>query len=120
MDPKDLQTWKERLLALRDELAGEVEVLKQESFSLGTDAVQDMGDDAAVTYNRQVLLNLSEREREQLRRIEEALERIERGSFGMCEDCGEPIPRARLEAVPWATLCVECKSLREREGEVSG
>ncbi len=119
MDPKELQTWKERLLALRDELAGEVEELKQESFSLGTDAVQDVADDASVTYNRQVLLNLSEREREQLRMIEQALERIEQGSFGVCEDCGEPIPRARLEAVPWATLCVECKSLREREGEAS-
>ncbi|RMG87475.1 MAG: TraR/DksA family transcriptional regulator [Candidatus Dadabacteria bacterium] len=120
MKPEQLERWKEKLLALRDELAGEVQELREEGFSLGTDAVQDVGDDAANTYNRQVLLNLSERERERLRQIEEALERIADGSFGRCEDCGELIPEARLEAVPWATLCVECKALREKEGNPAG
>ena len=116
MDRKDLETYRQKLLELYNEIAGEVTQLRNEGFSLGTDAVQDMADEAANTYTRQILLNLSEREREQLRLVEEALQRIADGTYGVCEDCGEEISRARLEAVPYATLCVECKSLREREG----
>ncbi len=114
MEKRDLDYFREKLIALRDELAGEVTQLRDEGFSLGTDAVQDVADEAANTYNRQVLLNLSEREREQLRLIDEALERIVEGTYGICEDCGEEIARARLEAVPYAKLCVECQSIRER------
>ncbi|GAB4257201.1 MAG: hypothetical protein Kow0092_03910 [Deferrisomatales bacterium] len=108
-----MERFREKLLALRKEIAGEVQTLKTEGFALGTDGTQDVGDDAANTYARQLLLNLSEREREVLRQVDEALDRIDEGTFGTCEDCGEPIEEARLEALPYATLCVECKSNRE-------
>lgn len=100
-------------MALRENLAGEVLTLKEEGFSLGNDGIQDIGDDAANTYARQVLLGLSERDREALRQIDEALDRIEQGRFGECEECGEQIGVARLEVIPYTTLCVECKANQE-------
>lgn len=116
MNQKEIDELRERLLAMRREIAGEVSALKAEGFSLGTDGTQDVGDDAANTYARQVLLGLSEREREILREIDDALDRIDEGSYGECEDCGDEIGLSRLRAVPYASLCVECKSNREIEG----
>jgi len=113
MDEPIEEKFRERLLGMRQELAGEVLTRREAGFSLGTDGIQDAGDDAANTYARQLLLNLSEREREALREIDDALDRLEDGSFGVCQDCGEDIGEARLEVLPYATLCVECKSNRE-------
>jgi DnaK suppressor protein len=100
---------------MRREIAGEVAALKREGFSLGNDGTQDIGDDAANTYARQLLLGLSERDRALLRQIDDALDRIEEGTFGECEECGDQIGMARLKALPYATLCVECKAAQEQE-----
>ena len=113
MNKKTTGRFRERLLSLRENLAGEVLALKEEGFSLGNDGIQDIGDDAANSYARQVLLGLSERDREVLRQIDNALERIEQGAFGECEECGEEIGTARLEVLPYTTLCVECKANQE-------
>ncbi len=113
MDKKTTRRFRERLLSMRENLAGEVLALKEEGFSLGNDGIQDIGDDAANTYARQVLLGLSERDREVLRQIDDALERIDQGAFGECEECGEGIGTARLEVLPYTTLCVECKANQE-------
>ncbi len=72
--------------------------------------VPDINDDATRTYNRQVMLNLGEQERSQLEKVEEALQKLSEGSYGACEECGEHIPVKRLEIVPFAKFCVECKS----------
>jgi DnaK suppressor protein len=114
MDKEMMEGFRQRLLALRKDTAGEVASLRDEGASLGTDGTQDVGDDAANTYARQMLLGLSERERGLLREIDEALDRIDEGSYGDCEECGEPIGEARLKALPYATLCVDCKADRER------
>lgn len=113
MDKRELEAFREKLLAMRRDLAGEVANLKREGFSLGTDGTQDIGDDAANTYARQLLLGLSERDREVLLQIDEALDRIDDGVFGVCEECERKIQKARLEAIPYATLCVECKANQE-------
>ena len=113
MDAKALEAIREKLLAMRRDMAGDVETLKREGFSLGTDGTQDVADDAANTYARQMLLGLSERERAVIRQIDEALDRIDEGGFGLCEDCGDEIGEARLLALPYATLCVECKAKQE-------
>lgn len=113
MNKKTTLRFREKLLSLREALAGEVVALKEEGFALGTDGIQDVGDDAANTYTRQVLLGLSERDREVLRQIDEALDRIDQGSFGECEECGEEIGTERLKVLPYTTLCVECKANQE-------
>ena len=57
---------------------------------------------------------------EKLRMIDEALENIKRGKYGICADCGQPIGEGRLEARPFAHYCIKCKSIREERGEFDG
>ncbi len=115
MDSKQLERLREQLLELRRSVAGEVTALRQEGFALGTDGTQDAGDAAANTYARQVLLGMSERDRQLLRQVDEALDRMEAGEYGVCDQCGEAIGPARLEVVPYTDLCVECKANQESQ-----
>jgi DnaK suppressor protein len=82
------------------------------------DAVGDAGDDTAdagaKTYEREHELALTENARELLTASERALARMDDGTFGVCESCGQPIGKARLQAFPRAKLCVTCKQREER------
>ncbi len=82
------------------------------------DAVSDAGDDqadvGAKAYERETELALTYRARELLAQAERALARIEEGTYGSCESCGQPIRKARLQAFPRAVLCVSCKQRGER------
>jgi RNA polymerase-binding transcription factor len=118
--------WTEAELArVRDELAAEVaglrvEIDKAESEIADRlrDAVGDAGDDqadaGAKTFEREQGLALTHNARALLAQSERALARIDEGTYGTCESCGEPIGKARLQAFPRATLCVACKQLEER------
>ena len=118
--------WTEAELAkVHEELAAEaaelrVDIDRAESDiadRLG-DAVGDAGDDqadiGAKAYEREHELALTHNTRELLAQTERALARIEEGTYGTCESCGEPIGKARLQAFPRATLCVACKQREER------
>jgi DnaK suppressor protein len=74
----------------------------------------DLGSD---NFDQELMLNLLGSEKDVLDQIDAALERIQDGSYGQCEACGKAIPKARLEAIPYAALCVRCASQREQEGE---
>jgi DnaK suppressor protein len=82
------------------------------------DAVGDAGDDqadaGAKTFQREHELALTQNARDLLELAEKALGRMDAGSFGVCESCGQPIGKARLRAFPRATLCVACKQREER------
>ena len=118
--------WTEAELAeLREELETELtelraEISKAESEIAARigDAVADAGDDqadaGAKTFEREHELALTHNARELLAQNERALARIESGTYGVCESCGEPIGKARLQAFPRATLCVACKQREER------
>ncbi|HEY3955478.1 MAG TPA: TraR/DksA C4-type zinc finger protein [Streptosporangiaceae bacterium] len=110
---------------VRGELEGEVAELRGEIAKTETeiaermgDAVADAGDDpadvGAKTFAREHELALTHNARELLSQNERALARISDGSYGVCESCGEPIGKARLQAFPRATLCVACKQREER------
>ena len=113
------------LEAVRTELATEAHALRADiersesdiASRLG-DAVGDAGDDqadvGAKTFEREHELALTHNARELLAQNERALARIEVGTYGTCESCGEPIGKARLQAFPRATLCVSCKQREER------
>jgi DnaK suppressor protein len=73
----------------------------------------DPTDRASWESDRNFLLRIRERERKLITKIREALERIEEGTFGICERCGEPIAEKRLEARPVTTLCIKCKQEQE-------
>ena len=80
----------------------------------------DPTDRASLESERNFLLRIRDRERKLLVKIQEALKRIDEGSFGICQECGEEISESRLKARPVATLCVECKRKQEREEKMAG
>jgi DnaK suppressor protein len=73
----------------------------------------DPTDRAAMESERSFTLRIRDRERKLIAKIEEALRRLEDGSYGVCEECGEKIGAARLKARPVTTLCIDCKSVQE-------
>jgi len=110
---------------VRRQLADEADELRAEIGKAETsiadrlgDSVSDAGDDqadvGAKTYEREHELSLTYNARDLLAQSERALARIEAGTYGSCESCGQPIGKARLKAFPRATLCVSCKQREER------
>jgi phage/conjugal plasmid C-4 type zinc finger TraR family protein len=81
--------------------------------------VADTADRAAADADGHVMAQLNGRMSRRLTDIDHALERMSRGRYGLCEDCGRPIPAARLHALPSATLCVRCKQSQEAETAVT-
>ena len=69
----------------------------------------DMADQASGNNEVHIQLRLKQTDAKILQAIDEALMRIEKGSFGICKDCGEPIAEARLNAIPWTRVCITCK-----------
>src|SRR5512145_323532 len=104
------------LLSMRKTLLGEIrDNVKEESDYLKAPATGDIYDLASSERERELSLLLGDRDREKLNEITEALRRIEDGSYGYCEECGERIGIGRLKAMPFTQLCVECKSRLEKE-----
>jgi DnaK suppressor protein len=83
----------------------------QESADDGT---EDIVDRANNHYNRELMFSLSDSERQRLLQIEDALRRMDEGSYGRCANCSGPINPRRLEAVPWTRFCIDCQELVER------
>ena len=93
-------------------LAGAMEALNELP---GQTVFPDLGDQATAEIDTNFMLRLKGRERKLLKKIDEAIERIDEGIFGICEKCGEEINIKRLEARPVTTMCIECKTLQEEE-----
>lgn len=87
----------------------------REDFSISPDDRYDEIDQASVDIEQSMRWRLRNREAYFIKKINEALKRIEEGTFGECEECGEDIELKRLEARPTATLCVSCKEEQERK-----
>jgi len=114
LDKKTIAKFKKILLKEREEIVGEVKQIVESSKEMGQDGIQDIGDEAANIYNKQVLLSLNENERMRLQEVDESLDRIENGTYGICEECGGPISLKRLEVRPVAKYCVPCKTKLEK------
>lgn len=80
----------------------------------------DPADRATMETDRSFMLRLRDRERKLIPKIQEALGRIQNGTYGICEDCGDDISIERLKARPVTTLCIKCKSAREEEEQLRG
>ena len=102
--------------ALRKALAGDLSLLKQLRKQTGGDVI-DAALDAAQD---EISSQLAEVESRELANIERALLRIRKGSYGECEACGNKIPLARLNALPYATSCIECQRAAETSGGAGG
>ena len=117
----DVDRFREALLEERRRVEAAIENLHADhpgtiSDETGEDAVYDnhLADTATETYDRELDYTLEENSEHVLAEIQAALKRIEEGTYGVCSNCGKPIPEERLEALPWATLCIDCQ--RQREG----
>lgn len=114
MDKRKLKTYRNKLLERREGLVGQVAAAEMRNRDRDAEATQDPADMAANTYTKEVLISMSDNDRTMLNSIDEALKRTETGDYGLCVNCGEPVPEKRLEAVPWAKYCLRCQDLKER------
>jgi DnaK suppressor protein len=114
LDKKTLARFKKILLKEREQIVGEVKQIDESSKEMGQDGIQDIGDEAANIYNKQILLSLNENERMRLQEVDEALDRMVNGTYGICEECDDFIGLKRLEVRPIAKYCVPCKTKLEK------
>jgi len=119
MDDKQMTYFKELLLQRRGEILQYADDTVTD-MNDQTDNYPDPTDRASIESDRNFILRLRERERFHLVKIDEALERIESGEFGVCESCGADIGFKRLEARPVATLCIDCKTRAEAAEKARG
>jgi DnaK suppressor protein len=122
MKKAELKVYKERLLLLRARLRGDVSQLADAALrksrseangDLSTMPIH-MADIGTDNFEQEFTLSLMENDGDALEQIEAALERIEENNFGVCEECGAKIPKARLNAIPYTAFCVKCASTNER------
>ncbi len=118
MAKPDLTLHRQKLLALRARLQGDM--TRMEDSALNNDQntphmPDDMAELGSGNFEQELTLSLVGSDQAALDEIDRALERIKDGSFGRCEGCGSMIPKSRLEAIPYAALCVRCASQEEKE-----
>lgn len=111
----------EKLLFFKGLLEGRLHVLLEEAGKTASDMRQDSNGDfpdptdrASLESDRNFLLRIKDRERKLIQKVKEALDRIDNGTFGICESCGRPISEKRLMARPVTTQCIECKTEEEK------
>ncbi len=110
---------REMLLKMREELVREIARRSRETAVSGVSDIGDILDSVSEERTRELDMILTDREKQKLKQIDDALDRIEESTYGLCEECGVKIPRARLKVVPFAKYCVECKEAIEREERYS-
>jgi RNA polymerase-binding protein DksA len=121
MSAVDTTQFRERLLDERKRVVDAIDNIHAENPGSMAEETEEMnfqdnhlGDVATATFDREMASTLEENSTHVLREIDAALARIESGTFGICARCGNPIGSERLEALPWATLCIDCKRKQER------
>lgn len=105
-----------RLLELRDQLLRQMNGLAKESAQEMPGYSLHMADSGTDNFDRDFALSLLSSDQDAIYEIEDALKRIEKKTYGVCELTGKPIPKARLEAIPWARFTVEAQAQLERDG----
>ncbi len=114
MNKVQLKKFKTLLTEKRDEIVKKAKQTLEEDMTLDANDLPDEMDLASSEYLQSFTFRLRGREKVFLDKIEKALQKIEDGSFGICEECGEEISIKRLEARPETTLCIRCKEDQER------
>ncbi len=117
MNQEDLQFFRDKL----HEMLNEIQEKGQntlENMSDGHEQYADPADRASLESDQYFTLRLRDRDRKLVNKINEALQRIEDGTYGICEGCGEEISVPRLKARPVTTLCIDCKSKQEEQEKV--
>ena len=121
---KELDDLRKRLLEEREQLQRQAADIEESSFGGGQSELagelasfdEEFADAGTDTFERERDLSLSNNIRDLLEKVGHALELIDQGSYGLCERCGKPIEKARIKALPYATLCIKDKQAEERTG----
>ncbi len=118
MEPRELEKYRAALEAKEAEL---VEALRRRD-GIAIEKAADALDEVRLAADRELMIHTLDRESLRLREVRAALARIEEGTYGICLGCEEPIPRKRLDAVPWAAYCVRCQEAvdAQRAAETGG
>jgi DnaK suppressor protein len=122
MKKADMKAYKERLVSLRARLRGDVNqmadaALKKNRMEANGEASTmpiHMADIGTDNYEQEFTLSLMETEEDTLAAIEAALERVEDGTYGTCEECGATVPKLRLNAIPYTPFCIKCAQQLEK------
>jgi DnaK suppressor protein len=117
---KDIKRFRELLIEKKEEILKNAQRTLHEDMTLDSDDLPDEMDLASSEYIQSFTFRLRGREKTFLKKIDHALAKIEEGTFGICEECEEPISIKRLEARPETTLCIRCKEDQERMEKAYG
>jgi len=122
LNKAQLKQFRQLLITERAKLASEIKSLAENASKSPREASGDlsaytlhMADMAADTYERELSMNIVSSEQELLYQIDDALKRIDDGSYGVCIQCNKPITMSRLKAVPYASMCVACQRTKEQK-----
>jgi DnaK suppressor protein len=116
IDAADLEQREKLLLETRDNIIEQIRHLSAASLISPRQAGEELADVGSDDFLRDMELSQMGAEREKFLLIQDALERIKQGTYGLCLDCQRPIKRGRLDAIPYAKLCIRCKTNRELNG----
>ncbi len=115
LNKAEKEKYKKELLRKKEDIGVKISEAFNESKEVETGIAQDIVDKAESSYTKEFLFSLSDSERKQLFMIDEALKRIEKSDFGICQMCQKNITKKRLNAVPWTPYCIECQQKLEEE-----
>ena len=117
-----IKHFRQLLITERAKLADEIKSIAHDAATSPRDASGDlsaytvhMADMAADTYERELSMNIVTSEQEILYQIDDALKRLDDGTFGLCQQCSQPIAMSRLKAVPYASMCIGCQRTKEQQ-----
>jgi len=121
LTPKEIAGIKTMLLEQRKTFSREFSDLEEGTFNISQSEIsgevsfdEEYADAGSFTFEREKELSIGNNIRDLLDKVDHALAAIERGTYGICENCGNPIAKARLLALPYSTLCLSCKQIDER------
>jgi DnaK suppressor protein len=110
---KQKEYWMKKLLEIREQILRSVKHIIEDENSTGAE-VGDEIDVASDNFNKELLFSLNDTDRRRLEDIEIALNKLQNGRFGLCEQCGKKIAHTRLSAKPYAKYCIRCKTNMEK------
>jgi RNA polymerase-binding transcription factor len=114
MSKKDMEKYRRLLEEKKASLSSDLAKTRSAEEETTEESTQDIADKAVSSYTREFLYSLTDGERSTLLLIDDALNRIDDVTYGMCINCGQTIAEKRLTAVPWTPYCVDCQELAEK------
>ena len=115
MDAKKIKDTRRRLSSEYENLVKSINRNRTAAKEIKLENTEDEGDLATISHERELLYNLHESDFARLGFIQKAIKAMDRGQYGECVRCGEDINEKRLDAVPWATMCIRCQEETEKE-----